>query len=250
MLQELQLITQKCGDLIMPYFGNVDYKFKNDKSPLSDADKISHTYLVKHLKKLKDITIVSEENISHLCSYSRTKTFWLIDPIDGTKEFINNIPEFCISIALIDCNKPILGCIYAPVTKEFFFAEQQKGCYTNSKYVPVIGDKVIAGISHYHCSAQTIDFLKCNNITNVKKIGSALKFVKLALNEIQVYPRYEGSKEWDIAAGHIILKEAGGNIIDLKTKTEMSYNEISMENNYFIAYNKYIDINHFNLKDF
>ncbi len=143
----------------------------------------------------------------------------MIDPLDGTKEFINKNDEFCINIALIEKNEPVLGMIFAPRLNELYYAQKNKGF----KYIgpqKKKNSKITVAISRFHHSKQTEEFIKLNKWDNFSAVGAAIKFGRIAIGEIGIYPRYEGSKEWDIAAGHVILQEAGGKIIDLSTNNQ------------------------------
>ena len=249
MMEELHKISQEAGDLILKYYGDKTFSVKEDLSPITLADQASHNFLVNALKQIKDIPILSEENI---IPYDIRKTwdeFWLIDPLDGTKEFINGIDEFCICIALIKNRKPVMGAIYAPALKEFYWARQDKGVqYKGPKREKRNGKGVIAVTSRFHVSQKTKDFLEAIKIDNVIQMGSALKFGRMALGEIDLYPRFEWSKEWDIASGHIILELCDSSIVDMKTRTSLLYNSESLQNNNFFAHTCNINVEILNIQ--
>lgn len=248
MKENLQDILKQSGSAIMDYFGSYEFTLKDDASPVTKADFASHALLTSSLKRVKNIPILSEENIIEYDVRKKWDEFWLIDPLDGTKEFINGDQEFCISVALIRQNHPIVGAIYAPALDEFFYAEKGVGFNQTSLHLHENHSKdsaYVIAVSRFHHSEKTEKFLSEHNLSNVKSIGSALKFCRLATGEIDLYPRFEGSKEWDIAAGHLILKESGGNIMDLKTNTEPVYNKPQLENNFFIASRKGVEIENF-----
>ena len=160
-----------------------------------------------------------------------------MNTLDGTKDFLAKTGQFTVNIALIESGIPTLGVIYVPAMDLMYYAQKGFRAFLNGKpiYNSSTRKQLIATDSVFHSSIETQNFLKTHGIDQVLKFGSALKFGKLAEGVIDIYPRFEGSKEWDIAAGHIILKEAGCSIIDLVTKQEPSYNKPSMENNFFIA---------------
>lgn len=245
-IEQLKKVIFFAGDLLKNHFKKPkDIFLKSDQSPVTQADYDSHFFLNKELKKIKDIPVLSEENIIPFSIRRNWKTYWLIDPLDGTKAFMNNEPEFCINIALMQNNIPILGIIYAPITEELHIGIKNSGCehYNIPKNTPQ--ERPIAAISRHFHSEQTKLFLSQHNIRSTKVIGAGLKFGRLAVNEIDYYPRLQGSSEWDIAAGDIILQESGGCIIDLTTKKPITYNKKSLENNHFIAFHNKNMINQF-----
>ncbi|MDR0407003.1 MAG: 3'(2'),5'-bisphosphate nucleotidase CysQ [Holosporales bacterium] len=244
MKQALIDIIQEAGKIVASYWGNATHTQKDDLSPLTEADKASHVYLSKALSELTPFPIVSEEEEPE---YDKRKTYtqyWLIDPLDGTKEFINGHRDFCVNIALIQNKAPIIGMIFAPLLNELYYAKKGEGfSYTGPedfKTIPQAQSRRTV-ISRFHHSQATQHFLSINALTETITIGAALKFGYLAAGRADIYPRFEGSKEWDIAAGHLILEESGGAIIDLKTHYSPIYNKLSMKNNAFIACRKGID---------
>jgi 3'(2'), 5'-bisphosphate nucleotidase len=246
----LKSIAYECGKKIMNCCESISYSLKIDASPLTLADQASHDFLDRSLKDIKNIPVLSEENIIPYTARKNWDEFWLIDPLDGTKEFINGHDEFCINIALIQNKEPVLGLIYAPKLDEFYYAEKGRGFeYKGPDRSFIKAEGPIIAVSRFHHSQKTEHFLKLHDFTKTYSVGAALKFGRMALGEIDVYPRLEGSKEWDIAAGHIILKEAQCFIVDLTTNTEPIYNKQSLENNYFIAYGPTIDLSSLRHKD-
>jgi 3'(2'), 5'-bisphosphate nucleotidase len=175
-----------------------------------------------------------------------------VDPLDGTKDFIAANDEFTVNIALIENGVPVLGLIYAPALDEIYFAKKGDGALLikdglETKLPNKQCSGIIAGRSRFHDSDSFDEFLKINKIESSIAFGSALKFGKLAMGAINIYPRFVGSSEWDIAAGHLIVKEAGCDIIDLETFREPVYNKTSIRNNNFIAHNKKLNFSDFNL---
>ena len=131
---------------------------------------------------------------------------WIIDPLDGTKDFISMNGEFTINIALIEKNRPILGVVYIPTTDDLYHSEYKKGAFKNGQRIfnSSKREKLIAADSNFHSTEETLNFFKKFDIERVVKYGSSIKICKLAEGEIDVYPRLNGTKEWDIAASHII----------------------------------------------
>jgi 3'(2'), 5'-bisphosphate nucleotidase len=242
MNQNLIEIIREAGKEILKFCGNSKVTYKEDQSPFTLADQASHDFLCAHLVKIRDIPILSEEHDIPYETRREWKEFWLIDPLDGTKEFINGLDDFCINIALIQDNKPVLGIIYAPKLDELYWAEHNKGFkYIGPPHPQTDNANITVGISRFHHSEKTSRFMKINHLHSTYTIGAALKFGRMALGKIDLYPRFEGSKEWDTAAGHIILKESGCKTIDLITGHEPVYNKPTIKNNYFIAFSPKVD---------
>lgn len=238
-VDQILKVVKAAGFAIIDVMKNdVEVFVKADQSPVTIADHLSHQILCKGLKSIIDIPIVSEE--SSIPPYAERKSwdkYWLIDPLDGTKEFINKQEEFCIIVSLMENNKPVIGVIYAPVTCETHIAVKGLGV----QHFNVIRKKIknlqrpIVVSSRYYHSEKTERFLSANELNQIVTVGAALKFGRMAMGDIDLYPRFQGSSEWDIAAGHLILEESGCVIVDLKTKEEPLYNKESMENNYFFC---------------
>ena len=224
----------------------ISIEYKSDKSPLTLADKKSHEHICKSLKKLSpNIPILSEEG-SHTSYKERKKwsSFWLIDPIDGTKEFIKKNGEFSVNIALIDKNKPILGIVYAPVINKYWYGTKE-GSYVisngekrkikvNERHNNQI--KVVA--SRSHASPLIKNFLQSIDDYKLVSMGSSIKICLVAEGKADIYPRLAPTMEWDTAAAHAVLKYSGGSLIDLNTKKEMTYNRENLKNSHFIANSK------------
>ena len=239
MIKDIITIAQKASQEIINIYHSLDFEIeiKNDHSPVTKADKISHEIICKGLQKISSYPILSEEDY---IDYSIRKTwnlFWLIDPLDGTKDFIHKNNEFTINIALIHNQKPVLGLIYIPCKNDFYYAEANKGSYKNHHKIFNFAtrNRLIAADSNFHSTDAIQSFFKTHHIQTIKKIGSSIKFCELAEGTIDVYPRLNGTKEWDTAAAHIIAKEAGCKLIDIETKKELIYNKPNIKNNHFIA---------------
>jgi 3'(2'), 5'-bisphosphate nucleotidase len=240
MIEEIIKISKKASLKILDIYNKCDLniKYKEDESPITLADSYSNDIIISELKKISDYPILSEEN--EIIDYSIRKTwkyFWMIDPLDGTKDFIAKNDQFTINIALIENCKPILGVINAPSQKQVYWAQIGKGAYLNNKKIYNHSNRthLIGADSLFHSTDKTKEFFLKNHIEVIKRYGSALKICKLAEGEIDVYPRFNGTKEWDTAAAQIIAEEAGCKVIDIITKKEMLYNKDNIKNNYFIA---------------
>ena len=247
-------IVYDAGQAILDIYDTTfEVETKSDNSPLTLADKNSHLVIESGLKSIfPNIPILSEEGRD--ISYSERKKwdcFWLVDPLDGTKEFINKNGEFTVNIALIENNKPILGVIYAPALSILYFAQKNIGsykicCSSNlSKLEKSVrlnvnkkkkSDKIKVIGSRSHSNEKFKTWINENfHHYDILQKGSSLKFCEIAEGVADIYPRFGPTSEWDIAAGQIILEEAGGNIICINNE-QLSYNsKESLLNPEFIA---------------
>jgi 3'(2'), 5'-bisphosphate nucleotidase len=239
MLKTLEIIAKKAGDIILEYYdiSEIDISIKSDGSPVTKADLGSEKYIVSQLKKHFSFPIVTEETPIASEERMKWKSYWLIDPLDGTMDFIEKNDEFTVNIALIQNNQPIIGVVFAPALNIMYVGQNNHGAYKNGCRIfnHSVRTEYIGADSRHNSSIQTSDFFKKNNMKEVLRVGSSLKLCYLAEGLIDVYPRFNGTKEWDTAAAHIICKEAECKIIDINTKKELMYNKKSIKNNYFIA---------------
>jgi len=245
------------GKKILEIYNSDDFivEYKSDKSPLTLADKSSDE-IIKNTLKVSNIAVLSEEGDA--LNYDKRKDLkhlWIVDPLDGTKEFIKKNDEFTVNIALVEYQRPTLGVIYAPALKVLYFSEDKFGSYkldlntlnlssldyNKAIKLPVSINKNNYGVvtSRSHLNEETLSYIKNLKKTrsNVKTvpIGSSLKFCLLAEGTADCYPRFSPCMEWDTAAGQIICKEAGFEIIDQTTNTEMLYNRENLLNNSFVV---------------
>ena len=239
MVKKLEFIARDAGQDILKYYdvSAMGINIKSDGSYITNADLGAENIIVSMLKKNFPYPIVTEETP---CAYSKRKNwdkYWLVDPLDGTQDFIEKNDEFTVNIALIQNNQPILGVVFAPALDLLYTGQINKGSYKNGKriYNRSKRKKLIGADSRHNSSDKTKAFLKKFNINKVIRAGSALKLCYLAEGKIDVYPRFNGTKEWDTAASHIICKEAGCKIVDIETNHELSYNKKQIRNNFFIG---------------
>lgn len=223
-LKDITSIAIKAGKSVLEIY-NKDFKifYKDDNSPLSEADIISNEIICKELVKF-NIPILSEENKT--IPYEQRKNweyFWCIDPIDGTKEFINKNGEFTINIALICKDTPVLGVVYAPALDLLYSAKKGEGAFRNGVKLPLQRNddflKIVASKSHLN--EQTKDFIDSIQTTKQKEfisMGSSLKLCLVASNEADIYPRLAPTMEWDVAAADAIVREVGKMTYDFYTK--------------------------------
>ena len=239
MLKELEFIAKEAGQIILNYYDNSDMgiSVKSDGSPVTQADLGSEKHIVLRLKSFFSYPILTEETPVTYNKMKDWKKYWLVDPLDGTQDFIGRTNEFSINIALIQNNKPILGIVYAPALDLMYTGEIKKGAYKNGERIfnRSKRKKLIAADSRNNSTNETVAFLNKFNVDKVIRAGSALKLCYLAEGKIDVYPRFNGTKEWDTAASHLICNEAGCKIIDIQTKKELIYHKRSIKNNFFVA---------------
>lgn len=218
--------------------GNYQKQTKDDGSPVTSADLASHALLADRLPQILSVPVVSEEDsASHLIQASR---YWLIDPLDGTRDFLGKTDEFSINIALMEGDSPVLGLLCAPILGEMYYAERGKGAFTRTagktERLPLkVNPSRILVKSRHHDSPKVAEFGRLNNVDEEFVVGSALKFNRLAAGEATLYPRFFESWTWDIAPGHCILLEAGGSVMDLIVGGELKFGQQNRRNSPFLA---------------
>ena len=236
--------------------GEFDVEIKGDNSPLTKADTASHNVIMSYLKTT-GIPVLSEEGID--IPYQERKDWkqlWIVDPIDGTKEFIKRNGEFTVNIALIENQRPIIGVIFVPVTGELYFSSKELGAYKvkvdledydvntllskNNKLPLQREDKsftIVASRSHMSPETETYVQEMRDIHGEVKLIskGSSLKLCMVAEGTANCYPRFAPTMEWDTAAGQAICEHAGFEVIDWDTKKNMLYNREELLNNWFLV---------------
>jgi 3'(2'), 5'-bisphosphate nucleotidase len=226
LLFEVVALAKKAGEQVLNiYNGNYTIEYKADRSPITIADIAAHKLICQGLNRLTpEIPILSEElGTIDLEKYRRWRRYWLIDPLDGTKEFLERNGEFTLNIALIEEHLPVLGVVYAPAFACCYFAEKESGAFKQVAQAPpqslqlALGKKnapVTLIISRRHEVTSMQSFFTQFPVLNIIRCGSALKFCWVAEGFADVYPRFSPTCEWDTAAGQCILQEAGGTVID------------------------------------
>lgn len=222
-------IAREAGEKILEVY-NSEYSIqeKDDKSPLTDADLAAHNIIVKRLSTLTpDIPVLSEESAKLPFEERQSwTTYWLVDPLDGTREFIKRNGEFTVNIALIQNHKSIIGVIHVPVLDVDYFGWKHGGSFKienrgESKTISVrkqAGEKLVVAGSRSHGSEQMQAYMKNLGDSDLLSMGSSLKFCLVAEGRADLYPRLGLTSEWDTAAAHCIVEQAGGYV----TKTDMS----------------------------
>ncbi len=259
MIEHKKLLIDICniailaGDEILHFYNkDIEVTHKDDSSPLTKADLASNKFIINSLHSLNsNIPVLSEESLVDWHTRKNWSKYWLVDPLDGTKEFIKKNDEFTVNIALIENNRPILGIIYVPVKSVLYFAQKGFGSFTLDTKIALnsLDEAKKIAVSKLSNQVRVIGSRSHSNnaFTNwvdekfpnaeIIQAGSSLKFCLIAKGDADIYPRFGPTSEWDIAAGHIILNEAGGKILTLENK-EINYNEKeSVLNPEFIASN-------------
>lgn len=246
-INEITAIAQKAGDVIMEiYAKDFSVEYKDDKSPLTEADQKANDVIVDGLNALSvKFPILSEEG--KLIPYEERKDweyFWMVDPLDGTKEFIKKNDEFTVNIALIYQNSPILGVVYAPALNEMYWAKQGEGAYKNGDRLPVQTNhypekllRVVASKSHLSIETQEYidDLAKMTEEIECVSKGSSLKLCMVAEGSADIYPRLAPTMEWDTAAADAIVREAGKTTYEYPQNTLLVYNKENLLNPWFVV---------------
>lgn len=242
----LKNIAREAGAAIMDIYSREDFKsitdFKADNSPLTLADQVSHKIIQNGLEKAyPEIPVLSEEgkNIPYE-ERKDWKTFWLVDPLDGTKEFIKRNGEFTVNIALITGDEAVAGVIYAPARGIMYSGIKGKGAWKESNDAvekmtsSSKSDNLTAVGSRSHSSPEEEELLNSYNVSEAISIGSSLKFCLVAEGKADIYYRHGPTMEWDTAAGQAIVEAAGGIVVDQK-KNRFAYNKQSLLNGSFLC---------------
>lgn len=243
----------EAGQAIMQVYlsGKFGTALKPDESPLTKADKTSHTLITEHLAATK-LPVLSEEG-AHI-DYGERKNweyFWLIDPLDGTKEFINKNGEFTVNIALVFQHTPIGGVIYIPCRETLYSGSTATGLYKNERgerteFTPLVKRNQFKNLleegsitivaSRSHLSSATKDLIHRFRAPALTLLGSSLKFLELLEGRADLYPRMEPTMEWDTAAAHAILNASNRGVYQTSLLSELTYNKPDLTNPSFIAF--------------
>lgn len=252
----------RAGALIMEVYNSDDFQvnLKSDKTPLTLADRLAHDTIKSDLSKTF-IPVLSEEGRNIV--YEERKGweyFWIVDPLDGTKEFIKRNGEFTVNIALIHNRFPLLGVVYVPVSQELYFSFIPEGAYKVSGVIPTKEasfcydnllsiaqqlpftakrNNLIIVESRSHTSDETLEYIECIKSKHPDAIsisrGSSLKMCMIAEGNADLYPRLSLSSEWDTAAGQAIVEGAGFKVLTYETQERMSYNKEELLNPWFLV---------------
>lgn len=235
------------------YGASIEVATKADQSPVTQADQKAEDVILAGLKALcPDIPVLAEESVAKGHVPEIGTKFFLVDPLDGTKEFISRNGEFTVNIALIENGVPMFGVVYAPAIDDMYFGRAGHGAMhvkikttqiwpgiggatsITKRSLPPDGATVLA--SRSHCDAETEAFIAKTKVAKLVSAGSSLKFCKVAAGEADIYPRFGRTMEWDTAAGHAVLLAAGGKVLTTDGKP-LTYGKKSrgFDNPAFIA---------------
>lgn len=247
-IKALAALCHKTSAAILPFYGQkslLNIEQKSNNTPLTQADLLANQILSENLPLIDNLPIISEES-PYVLSES-PQDYWLIDPIDGTKEFIRESGEFVILITKMRAKKPVLAMIYAPTTKKFWYAGENLGAYKaawrekEERIFCRTAKENLLIISSRASSQRQLNFFKNAFGTNYEQqnLGSALKFCAIAEGKADIYPKLSPTtSEWDCAAGDLLLKEAGGNLLGFPMKNLEYGKSYSNLNPPFLAFGK------------
>jgi 3'(2'), 5'-bisphosphate nucleotidase len=239
--------AQEASKVILEVYESNDFQAeaKGDNSPLTIADRKAHA-VISVILDATNLPVLSEEGKSiPYQERARWEYFWMVDPLDGTKEFIKRNGEFTVNIALIHNGQPVAGVVAVPVTGELFYASKGNGAFVirngkterlalrRSTDLAQKGLRVVA--SRSHMNAETQSFIDSLSEPVLVSKGSSLKFILLAEGKADVYPRYAPTMEWDTAAAHAIVNEVGLKVLRFGTESELTYNKEDLLNPFFLV---------------
>ncbi|WP_125563165.1 3'(2'),5'-bisphosphate nucleotidase CysQ [Pseudoalteromonas rubra] len=246
LLEEIVNLARRAGDKILTiYAKDFNVEYKDDKSPVTDADLAANDVITAGLKSLTpDLPILSEESAEISWQERQTwQRYWLVDPIDGTKEFIKKNGEFTVNIALIENGEPVMGVVHAPALNVSYFAANSIGAFkecdearielkvtriANQGTIQVVG-------SRSHPSPDLAEYLTQFDDVNMVPKGSSLKLCLVAESAADVYPRLGPTSEWDTGAGHAVAKIAGATVTQLDGSPLLYNQKESYLNPYFVV---------------
>ena len=248
----LRLAQMAAREIMSVYASDFAVSAKADLSPVTEADALAEKVILKGLKEFwPEVPVLAEESAAAGDVPDIGNRFFLVDPLDGTKEFLFRNGEFTVNIALIDHGRPVMGVVYAPATEQMFWGENGQGAgfsrlaasdaladvvWTpiNVRKPPAEGLTVVA--SRSHMDANTSAYLETCKVKSLKSAGSSLKFCLVAMGEADLYPRFGRTMEWDTGAGQAVLEAAGGKVCNIDG-TPLSYGkaERGFDNPAFIA---------------
>ncbi|MDO5758786.1 MAG: 3'(2'),5'-bisphosphate nucleotidase CysQ [Rhodobacterales bacterium] len=247
----MRRLALEAGDAIMQIYGQDDFdvKSKSDDSPVTAADEAADALISAGLRAaFPDVLLVTEEQAaSH---NRRAENFLIVDPLDGTKEFINRRGDFTVNIAYVEDGTPTRGVVYAPAKGRMFYTssdgtaveetgpldKSSPGHLTRITVSSPDDTKLMVVASKSHRDQATEDYIAKYAVKDSRSAGSSLKFCLVATGEADIYPRVGRTMEWDTAAGHAVLAGAGGNVVRLDDHSPLTYGKEGYENPFFIAY--------------
>jgi 3'(2'), 5'-bisphosphate nucleotidase len=244
-LGSVATIARAAADVIMPFYRQRDteVRTKADASPVTAADEAADAFITRALRELTpSIPVVSEESPAQFADKAQASTFWLVDPLDGTKEFISGRDEFTVNIALVKNGAPVFGVVLLPARDELYAGAVGHGATVTDAHGtrsirsrPLPAEGAIVAVSRSHGDRAADGALLAGvPVAGEVQAGSALKFCLVARGDADVYPRAGRTMEWDTAAGHAVLAAAGGNVFDRQGRP-LTYGKPGFENPSFVA---------------
>ena len=255
--QVMRRLALEAGDKIMEIYADPDFEVrsKSDESPVTEADEAADVIISAGLREaFPDVALVTEEQAdSHGQSVS---TFLIVDPLDGTKEFIKRRGDFTVNIAYVVDGVPVRGIVYAPAKDRLFYTDaagvsvEETGGFVKDAVGPVTpmrvskpdNDALLVVASKSHRDQATDDYINKYHVRDSKSAGSSLKFCLVATGEADIYPRVGRTMEWDTAAGHAVLTGAGGAVVRFEDHSTLTYGKAGFANPFFIAYAPGVDL--------
>ena len=250
-------LALEAGDRIMEIYNSDDFdvKVKSDDSPVTEADEAADALISAGLRKaFPDVLLVTEEQAaSHA---EKADTFLIVDPLDGTKEFVHRRGDFTVNIAFVEDGVPTRGVVYAPAKERMFytladgsaveeagpFDKDTPGALSPIRVSEADNDALMVVASKSHRDQATDDYINKYAVKDSKSAGSSLKFCLVATGEADLYPRVGRTMEWDTAAGHAVLQGAGGKVVRFDDHSPLTYGKEGYANPFFIAYAPGVDL--------
>ncbi len=240
----MRRLALEAGERIMQVYNGPDFevKSKSDASPVTEADEAADAIISAGLRaEFPDVVLITEEQAaSHAL---RAGTFLIVDPLDGTKEFVQRRGDFTVNIAYVENGVPLRGVVYAPAQGRLFYTredgvsvEEIGGVQQVISVTKPDNGALMVVASKSHRDAATYDYNAKYTVKDMKSAGSSLKFCLVATGEADIYPRLGRTMEWDTAAGDAVLRGAGGHVVRFDDHTPLSYGKEGWDNPFFIAY--------------
>ncbi|MGB7242211.1 MAG: 3'(2'),5'-bisphosphate nucleotidase CysQ [Sulfitobacter sp.] len=247
----MRQLSLEAGDKIMDFYNadDFDVKLKSDNSPVTAADEAADAIIAKGLRAaFPEVLLVTEEQSA--THSAKGDTFLIVDPLDGTKEFINRRGDFTVNIALVEAGVPIRGVVYAPAKGRMFYTQadgqsvEETGPFDQSRVgtlTPISvsnadNSALMVVASKSHRDQATDDYIGQYSVRDMTSAGSSLKFCLVATGEADLYPRLGRTMEWDTAAGDAVLRGAGGTVVRFDDLTPLAYGKPEFANPFFIAH--------------
>ena len=249
LLKEIEIIARQAGAAIMAiYVGDFSLRQKEDKSPLTEADTTAHEIITRRLTQLQpELPVLSEEAVGDFFGADNSGRYWLVDPLDGTREFIKRNGEFTVNIALIENGRSILGVVYAPVPNVAYLAAEGSGAFK----VKADGVRTAIGVAEHregapwrvvasrsHAGDSLSVLLQQLGSYELISMGSSLKFCLVAEGSADIYPRMGPTSLWDTAAAQCIVEQAGGRVIQWTGESLSYLNPRTVLNSFFLVHGR------------